>query len=128
VIAELDSKGAHFKSLADPIDTTTPQGRFALQVLGAVAARFDPGAHQGRLARRRRNAAASSAIQSSMPATATPSSASSTPRRRTISSASIERPNIGCRSFRECAQIIAGRMSCALLNAKRESATGAPLP
>ncbi len=36
-IAELDAKGAHFKSLADPIDTTTPQGRFALQVLGAVA-------------------------------------------------------------------------------------------
>ena len=37
VIAELDAKGSHFKSLADPIDTTTPQGRFALQVLGAVA-------------------------------------------------------------------------------------------
>ncbi len=37
IIAELDAKGAHFKSLADPIDTTTPQGRFALQVLGAVA-------------------------------------------------------------------------------------------
>jgi len=37
VIAELDAKNAHFKSLADPIDTTTPQGRFALQVLGAVA-------------------------------------------------------------------------------------------
>jgi DNA invertase Pin-like site-specific DNA recombinase len=37
VIAELDARGAHFKSLADPIDTTTPQGRFALQVLGAVA-------------------------------------------------------------------------------------------
>jgi len=36
-LAELDAKGAHFKSLADPIDTTTPQGRFALQVLGAVA-------------------------------------------------------------------------------------------
>ena len=37
VMAELDAKGADFKSLADPIDTTTPQGRFALQVLGAVA-------------------------------------------------------------------------------------------
>lgn len=37
VIAELDARGAHFRSLADPIDTTTPQGRFALQVLGAVA-------------------------------------------------------------------------------------------
>jgi DNA invertase Pin-like site-specific DNA recombinase len=37
VVDELDAKGAGFKSLADPIDTTTPQGRFALQVLGAVA-------------------------------------------------------------------------------------------
>lgn len=37
VIAELDAKGAHFRSLADPIDTATPQGRFALQLLGAVA-------------------------------------------------------------------------------------------
>jgi len=37
VIAELDVRGAGFKSLVDPIDTTTPQGRFALQVLGAVA-------------------------------------------------------------------------------------------
>ena len=37
VIAELDAKGGHFKSLADPIYTTTPQGRFASQVLGAVA-------------------------------------------------------------------------------------------
>ncbi|MGJ0532814.1 recombinase family protein [Methylocystis sp.] len=37
VIAELDAKGAHFKSLADPINMTTPQGRFASRVLGAVA-------------------------------------------------------------------------------------------
>ena len=37
VIAELHAKGAQFKSLAEPIDTTTPQGRFALQVLGTVA-------------------------------------------------------------------------------------------
>jgi DNA invertase Pin-like site-specific DNA recombinase len=37
IIAELDAKCAHFKSLADPIDTRTPQGRSALQVLGAVA-------------------------------------------------------------------------------------------
>ncbi|OYR19636.1 resolvase, N terminal domain protein, partial [Brucella grignonensis] len=27
----------HFRSLRDPIDTTTPQGMFSLQVLGAVA-------------------------------------------------------------------------------------------
>ncbi|HEY0418045.1 MAG TPA: recombinase family protein, partial [Acetobacteraceae bacterium] len=37
VIEQLESKGAHFRSLCDPIDTTTPQGMFSLQVLGAVA-------------------------------------------------------------------------------------------
>lgn len=37
VIEELTLKGAHFRSLRDPIDTTTPQGMFSLQVLGAVA-------------------------------------------------------------------------------------------
>ncbi|GEO18047.1 recombinase family protein [Microvirga aerophila] len=37
VIEALEKKGAHFKSLRDPIDTSTPQGMFSLQVLGAVA-------------------------------------------------------------------------------------------
>lgn len=37
VIEDLTAKGAHFRSLSDPIDTTTPQGMFSLQVLGAVA-------------------------------------------------------------------------------------------
>ncbi len=37
VIEELERKGAHFRSLHDPIDTATPQGMFSLQVLGAVA-------------------------------------------------------------------------------------------
>jgi DNA invertase Pin-like site-specific DNA recombinase len=37
VIELLEQKGAHFRSLRDPIDTTTPQGVFSLQVLGAVA-------------------------------------------------------------------------------------------
>ena len=37
VIEQLESAGAHFRSLRDPIDTTTPQGMFSLQVLGAVA-------------------------------------------------------------------------------------------
>lgn len=37
VIESLTAKGAHFRSLRDPIDTTTPQGMFSLQVLGAVA-------------------------------------------------------------------------------------------
>ena len=33
----LEVQGAHFRSLRDPIDTSTPQGMFSLQVLGAVA-------------------------------------------------------------------------------------------
>lgn len=37
VIEDLADKGAHFRSLRDPNDTTTPQGMFSLQVLGAVA-------------------------------------------------------------------------------------------
>src|SRR6476661_8582296 len=37
VIEQLEEKGAHFRSLRDPIDTSTPQGMFSLQVLGAVA-------------------------------------------------------------------------------------------
>jgi DNA invertase Pin-like site-specific DNA recombinase len=37
VIEELEALKAHFRSLRDPIDTSTPQGMFSLQVLGAVA-------------------------------------------------------------------------------------------
>jgi DNA invertase Pin-like site-specific DNA recombinase len=37
VIEELEARKAHFRSLSDPIDTSTPQGMFSLQVLGAVA-------------------------------------------------------------------------------------------
>jgi len=37
VIERVEAVGGHFKSLRDPIDTSTPQGRFALQVLGAAA-------------------------------------------------------------------------------------------
>jgi DNA invertase Pin-like site-specific DNA recombinase len=37
VIERLESRGAHFRSLSDPIDTSSPQGMFTLQVLGAVA-------------------------------------------------------------------------------------------
>ena len=36
-IEQLEEAGAHFRSLRDPIDTTTPQAVFSLQVLGAVA-------------------------------------------------------------------------------------------
>lgn len=37
VIERLKARGAHFRSLGDPVDTTTPQGTFSLQVMGAVA-------------------------------------------------------------------------------------------
>lgn len=37
VIDVLERKGAAFKSLGDPIDTGSPQGKFTLQILGAVA-------------------------------------------------------------------------------------------
>jgi DNA invertase Pin-like site-specific DNA recombinase len=37
VIELLEAKGAHFRSLQDPIDTASPQGKFTLQVLGAAA-------------------------------------------------------------------------------------------
>lgn len=37
VIDRLERHGAHFRSLHDPIDTASPQGKFTLQVLGAAA-------------------------------------------------------------------------------------------
>lgn len=37
VIETLEAKGARFRSLQDPIDTGSPQGKFTLQVLGAAA-------------------------------------------------------------------------------------------
>lgn len=37
VIEQLEAKGAFFRSLQDPIDTASPQGKFTLQVLGAAA-------------------------------------------------------------------------------------------
>ena len=37
VIERLEARGAFFRSLTDPIDTSSPQGKFTLQVLGAAA-------------------------------------------------------------------------------------------
>ena len=37
VIDALRAKGAAFRSLGDPVDTSTPQGVFTIQILGAVA-------------------------------------------------------------------------------------------
>ncbi|MEP3668956.1 MAG: recombinase family protein, partial [Roseibium sp.] len=37
VIEGLEANGVHFRSLRDPVDTTSPQGKFTLQVLGAAA-------------------------------------------------------------------------------------------
>src|SRR5437763_12954110 len=46
VIEQLAAKGAYFRSLRDPIETTTPQGMFSLQVLGAVAHGAESGVMQ----------------------------------------------------------------------------------
>jgi DNA invertase Pin-like site-specific DNA recombinase len=35
-VEDLDRRGIGFRSLGDPVDTTTPQGRFTLQILAAV--------------------------------------------------------------------------------------------
>lgn len=37
VIERLEARGAYFRSIEDPIDTASPQGKFTLQVLGAAA-------------------------------------------------------------------------------------------
>ena len=37
IIERLEAKGAYFRSLQDPIDTASPQGKFTLQVLGTAA-------------------------------------------------------------------------------------------
>ncbi len=37
VIETLEARGAHFRSLSDPVDTASAQGKFTLQVLGAAA-------------------------------------------------------------------------------------------
>jgi len=37
VIEALEERRVHFRSLRDPVDTSSPQGKFALQVLGAAA-------------------------------------------------------------------------------------------
>ena len=37
VLKDLNGRGAGFRSLGDPIDTTSPQGMFVFQILGAVA-------------------------------------------------------------------------------------------
>lgn len=37
IIEGLEARGIHFRSLRDPIDTASPQGKFTLQILGATA-------------------------------------------------------------------------------------------
>jgi len=37
IIERLEAKGAHFRSLQDPIGTASPQGKFTLQALGTAA-------------------------------------------------------------------------------------------
>lgn len=37
VVEDLNARDVQFRSLRDPVDTSSPQGKFALQVLGAAA-------------------------------------------------------------------------------------------
>lgn len=37
IVSDLSARGIGFKSLSDPVDTNSPQGMFAMQVLGAAA-------------------------------------------------------------------------------------------
>jgi len=78
VVEALEASGAHFRSLRDPIDTTTPQGMFSLQVLGAVAqlerALIAERTKSGlRSARARGRAGGLAAIPGCVPLTPTPS-------------------------------------------------------
>ncbi len=112
VIAELDAKGAHFKSLADPIDTTTPQGRFALQVLGAVAelerALIQERTKDGlRAARKTRPRRRQSGAQG--PRSGRHEAHRRQPPAELFRRAQPPAPNIGCRSCGKCGPIIAGR-------------------
>ena len=40
IIEQLEARGAFFRSLQDPIDTASPQGKFTLQVLGELGHGF----------------------------------------------------------------------------------------
>ena len=68
--------GAHFRSLRDPTDTTTPQGMFSFQVLGAVASSSVIAERTKAGCRRRAAADASAAIPACAPAAQKPSARS----------------------------------------------------
>ena len=131
VIAELDAKGAHFKSLADPIDTTTPQGRFALQVLGAVAelerALIQERTKDGLRAAKKRGrvggnpklrAGDRDAIKQIVGREGPSLFRARQPNRRTL--AADRR--------RTCGPVIAGRTLCACSTPRRERPNGPPQP
>ncbi len=110
VIEQLEAAGAHFRSLRDPIDTSTPQGMFSLQVLGAVAqlerALIAERTKSGLIGRA--HAAASAAIPAYAPATRTPSEncgQAATPR---IWKASSCGWIPGCRPCARCVRISQG--------------------
>lgn len=47
ILARIEGHGAAFRSLTEPIDTSTPAGRMLMQLLGAFA-EFERGKHCGR--------------------------------------------------------------------------------
>jgi DNA invertase Pin-like site-specific DNA recombinase len=97
VIEQLEAAGAHFRSLRDPIDTTTPQGMFSLQVLGAVAQLERALIAERTKAGRRAAAVVSAAIPACAPETRTPSARSAPAATRRIWTVSWPGWTRGCR-------------------------------
>jgi len=116
VIETLEERGAHFRSLRDPIDTSTPQGMFSLQVLGAVAQleralRISERTKAGIKAAKARGKLP--AIQGRASTGATRSERS--PRRETKSISAISSPPLrpGCPRSSGCGRSTAGATSSA---------------
>ena len=114
VIEDLESRRAHFRSLRDPIDTSTPQGMFSLQVLGAVAqlerALIAERTKAGMKAARARGGSLAIRACASV---GRKRSAPRPPRAEKSMSAILSlRPRPGCRSCGGCARNRAGTTWC----------------
>ena len=115
VIELLEAKGSHFRSLRDPIDTTTPPGMFSLQVLGAVAQ-----LERALIAERTRPVSArpaaaggAAAIRGCAPAIPLPSAKPAPRAMRRISTACSPISTSGSRRCAACARLSPGGMWCA---------------
>jgi Resolvase, N terminal domain len=118
---QLEANGAHFRSLRDPIDTTTPQGVFSLQVLGAVAqlerALIAERTKAGlQAARKRGRIGGNPGLRAGDPAPSARFAPVVMPRISTVSWRSWTR---GCRPCGGCARTSPGATFVRVLNQKR---------